>query len=714
MADYNETISLKYVVSADDVKKSVEDATRQANQRSKQASQAGASGSTSGSGESNNEQRRQADAREREGRRARTAEERSAKAAASAERNAEAARKRTEREAEKERKRKEREDKEPGLQSHPAYRAGSILQTIGRLTGMPSLYRVGQMAHTAARFSHGAGRFGEIGAKAGQFFRGGGASRVVGGTATAPGGGLPVAQAASSVEGAEALGGAATATEGAAGGAAAALGGVAAALGPIALVAAAVGIALLAFKKAMDHLGEATSGAAKATLHGDPSQMAHAGVHAAQAASYAAGPVIGLVLDPLIGQFHKLIDVMDETVGRLAQYSGAASAAEAQLEVTTLQYNIKMAKALEPAMVSWDRLKINLLHGMETLMPVFNGIAEVLSAFFDQISDAIYYLTKFANTLEWAADVASGQLGKAADVQKRQDQLDKEHDNPADMGGAIAGAGIEATHRAGGGMLFKARGSDVVPAMLSPGEFIVDAKTTSKFLPQLQQMKYMASGGGVDTSQIGHGIHVTRIPVSSTEISRGGASGLALPRMQWGPERDPHRFDDPAGWQGSKIPSYGGAFTGEMKEAAAIRAREKQDAAAKLWSSQIVSQSSSAKGFQTEDGKQFESWLSKYGIGPGPGQQGGGTAGAAALQGPAAQARASAMQAPVPLQIPMPQITQRVNFDLAMTLQHEQAVTDAMNQIRSTLLNGISTTRDEVWLLGNMVNASYQVALDQM
>lgn len=55
---------------------------------------------------------------------------------------------------------------------------------------------------------------------------------------------------------------------------------------------------------------------------------------------------------------------------------------------------------------------------------------------------------------------------------------------------------------ADGGSVFKPRGSDVVPAMLTPGEFIVNAGATKKFLPTLKQMnaQYRADGGVINSS----------------------------------------------------------------------------------------------------------------------------------------------------------------------------------------------------------------------
>lgn len=59
---------------------------------------------------------------------------------------------------------------------------------------------------------------------------------------------------------------------------------------------------------------------------------------------------------------------------------------------------------------------------------------------------------------------------------------------------------IPAVPKALGGSIFKPRGTDTVPAMLTPGEFVVNAKATRKFLPLLRSInaKGYADGGRVD------------------------------------------------------------------------------------------------------------------------------------------------------------------------------------------------------------------------
>ena len=78
----------------------------------------------------------------------------------------------------------------------------------------------------------------------------------------------------------------------------------------------------------------------------------------------------------------------------------------------------------------------------------------------------------------------------------------------------------EVQHKAKGG--FISRGTDTVPAMLTPGEFIVNAKSTRKFYSELVSMNagrqpiYRAQGGPVTTQTIGD-IHVNVTGGSTSE-----------------------------------------------------------------------------------------------------------------------------------------------------------------------------------------------------
>lgn len=75
---------------------------------------------------------------------------------------------------------------------------------------------------------------------------------------------------------------------------------------------------------------------------------------------------------------------------------------------------------------------------------------------------------------------------------------------------------------------FAPRGTDTVPAMLSPGEFVVNAKSTRKFFSQLQAINsgnaphYMAEGGPVTSISIGD------INVSASDTRSGDVTGRQI------------------------------------------------------------------------------------------------------------------------------------------------------------------------------------------
>ena len=71
---------------------------------------------------------------------------------------------------------------------------------------------------------------------------------------------------------------------------------------------------------------------------------------------------------------------------------------------------------------------------------------------------------------------------------------------------------------------FKPMGTDTVPAMLTPGEFVINAKAAKKFSPLLQainsnRMVHLATGGPIDTSMVStHSNTVS--PMSTPEKSK--------------------------------------------------------------------------------------------------------------------------------------------------------------------------------------------------
>ena len=110
-----------------------------------------------------------------------------------------------------------------------------------------------------------------------------------------------------------------------------------------------------------------------------------------------------------------------------------------------------------------------------------------------------------------AAEQAAAAIAKAAKVQAAaQDTVSKA------MGGYV--------YRASGGA---ARGTDTIPAMLSPGEFVVNARSTRQFFSQLQAINagvqpiYRESGGEVTNISVGDvNISGSTTPMSPGDIAR--------------------------------------------------------------------------------------------------------------------------------------------------------------------------------------------------
>lgn len=80
------------------------------------------------------------------------------------------------------------------------------------------------------------------------------------------------------------------------------------------------------------------------------------------------------------------------------------------------------------------------------------------------------------------------------------------------------------THLAAGGA---ARGIDTIPAMLSPGEFVMNARSSRKFYSQLQAMNagqtpsYRQDGGTVnDNSTTVGDVHLHTNPASVKDLMR--------------------------------------------------------------------------------------------------------------------------------------------------------------------------------------------------
>lgn len=649
-SDYEEIIKLKLVVDGSDVRRSVVDETRKANRESREASKERDGGSSDGY-EDRQERNGKSDDRHREKRK-----------------QAEEERQDDNRPEQKSSPRYSAKSPRQGTPSptqeessakRSAYGIGSILRTVGHITGIPSLNRIGYAVHDASRFANLAKNFGL-----------GGVKSVVGGS---PNGGGNFTNPAYANAGTwQAMQGAAG------GGAGGGPGGVGLAggagmggLGNIAGIvkgAAVVGLVIEGIRLTINNIkemgkrfSEALGGAVNSVLKGNVSTGLHAGVSAAQGLGHVVGgPLFGSFLDKAVGSLHTFIDELDQSAASLSQYNGAIAVGQAKLEIAQTLYNVKLGKALQPALVAWDTLKVSMLHGMEKLLPAINKIADAFGSLIGPIASFIEWINRKDDQTGGrisgavigggtgflgggiAGFLGGGPLGAISGAVIGTA-------TGAGIGTAVGtgksnsgtsglGGGMIAAHRASGGMIFQPKGTDVIPAMLSRGEFVVNAKSTSKFLPQLESINNMSEGGVVDHRWFHQ-------------------QGEDVPREKW---LDPD-------FKKNYYQSHPELINPDTKN---IR----PDNPSKTTSQSTYSSKSTPMG-----GKAVP-----------------------------------ILHAPPPNHIPMPNIQQNVNFDLQMAIQHERAVEDAIYQIRDHLLNGIATTREEVYLLGNMINASTQVALGQM
>ena len=85
-----------------------------------------------------------------------------------------------------------------------------------------------------------------------------------------------------------------------------------------------------------------------------------------------------------------------------------------------------------------------------------------------------------------------------------------------------AGSGTPTQMAAFGGSAFLAtggRGTDTIPAMLSPGEFVMNAAATQRFASQL-----IAMNAGIQPAFRSEGGHVTNIGDINVTVTGGGSS----------------------------------------------------------------------------------------------------------------------------------------------------------------------------------------------
>jgi len=140
-----------------------------------------------------------------------------------------------------------------------------------------------------------------------------------------------------------------------------------------------------------------------------------------------------------------------------------------------------------------------------------------------------------SNNLSNALVTEATRANAAADAQERLNRAraGASGGTKKASGGVAFRASGGAIYRAAGGPvggdMFKPRGTDTIPAMLSAGEFVVNARSTRKFFSQLvamnagRQPAYRAEGGPVTNVNFGGDINV----------NSGGSNGQVIGRDIW-------------------------------------------------------------------------------------------------------------------------------------------------------------------------------------
>jgi TP901 family phage tail tape measure protein len=102
-------------------------------------------------------------------------------------------------------------------------------------------------------------------------------------------------------------------------------------------------------------------------------------------------------------------------------------------------------------------------------------------------------------------------------------QAEKENEDA----GAFARGGV--VYAAGGQQIFKPKGTDTVPAMLTPGEFVVNKKSAQANLPLLKSINtgYYAAGGLIKSNFVGRDINASnRVGMTEDLVNKGAIDTL--------------------------------------------------------------------------------------------------------------------------------------------------------------------------------------------
>jgi TP901 family phage tail tape measure protein len=145
-----------------------------------------------------------------------------------------------------------------------------------------------------------------------------------------------------------------------------------------------------------------------------------------------------------------------------------------------------------------DALKQKFPDAGKQAEDVTNKVSQITTA----IGDGNSAMQTFLATIQAAGDAMSRLAQAAANVQ------------PPGKEGKLTAAHGGVAFLAGGG---RPRGTDVIPAMLSPGEMVMSAATTRRFASQLTAMN-----AGVKPSYHSQGGHVTNIGDINVRVEGGG------------------------------------------------------------------------------------------------------------------------------------------------------------------------------------------------
>ena len=142
-----------------------------------------------------------------------------------------------------------------------------------------------------------------------------------------------------------------------------------------------------------------------------------------------------------------------------------------------------------------------------------------------------------AGSFQGALNQAAGRANQLVGASARIRDNFREAAAASAQVGAPGGGGPATQNAAFGGMIryfnkggFAPRGTDTVPAMLSPGEFVVNAKSTRRFFGQLQAMnagvtpRFLQDGGPVTNISIGD------VNVSASDTKSGDITGRQIAR----------------------------------------------------------------------------------------------------------------------------------------------------------------------------------------